>query len=75
MQQAAHIAETNFAFVDRMRREYDLSYKELADLTAYSEESVRAWFADHDSSKFRPVPDRAVTILRLQLEGKAKSKQ
>lgn len=75
MPQAATTVETNFAFVDRMRREYDLTFKELADLCVYSEESVRAWFADHDSSKFRPVPDRAVTILKLQLEGKPKTKQ
>ena len=60
----------NFEFVRGLKQAQNLSFKQLTELTGYSDESVRAWFSDHGSSKYRPVPDRAVTILKLKLDNK-----
>lgn len=70
MNQPAEVRETNFEFVETAKRQYDLTYKDLGRLTGYSKETVRAWFAPHNSTKFRAVPDRAVRLLRFELEGK-----
>lgn len=63
--------QTNFSFVSQIKTKQQLSYKQLAQLSEYSEESVRAWFADHSSSKFRGVPDRAVTIIKMKMKSEA----
>ena len=70
MNQPAEEQETNFEYVERVKRQFDLTYRKMAKLSGYSEESVRAWFANHNSSKFRTVPDRAVKILKLELNGR-----
>ena len=72
MTQAAQAQETNFEYVERIRKENDFTYKQLAKLSSYSRETVRAWFAPHGSSKFREVPDRAVRLLKFELQGKEK---
>ena len=67
MANTAEQTETNFAYVARMKEQHELTYRKLADLSCYSEESVRAWFSDPDSSKFRQVPDRAVKLLKMEI--------
>jgi len=57
----------NLEFVRQIRNENSLTYKQLSELSGYSEEYVRAWFAKEDSTKFRPVPDRAITIMKLKM--------
>ena len=72
MNQPAEIQETNFEFVERVKRKHEMTYKEMAKLVGYSSETVRAWFAPHNSSKFREVPDRAVRLLKFELQEKKK---
>lgn len=60
-------ATSNLDFVKQVRDENQYTHKQLSDLSGYSEEYVRSWFAKEDSSKFRTVPDRAVKIMKLQL--------
>jgi len=60
----------NLEFVQEIRTRNAMTYKELSKLAEYSEEYVRAWFASEGSSKHRPVPDRAVTIIKLKLTSK-----
>jgi len=57
----------NLDFVKQLKIENSYTYKQLSDLTEYSEEYVRAWFAKEDSTKYRPVPDRAITIAKLKM--------
>ncbi len=65
---ARQMSEENLNFVSSVRRKHSMSYRELARLSEYSEEYVRSWFAANGSSKYRPVPDRAVTIIKLKLK-------
>jgi hypothetical protein len=44
----------------------------LAELTGYSLWSVRAWFREFDDKGYRPIPNRALMILKLQKNGKRK---
>ena len=57
----------NLDFLKQIKIENSYTYKQLSDLTEYSEEYVRSWFAKQDSTKFRPVPDRAITIVKLKM--------
>lgn len=57
----------NLDFVKQIREENQYTYKQLSELSGYSEEYVRSWFAKEDSTKYRPVPDRAVTIMKLKI--------
>jgi hypothetical protein len=57
----------NLDFVKQVRSENSYTYKQLSDLTEYSEEYVRSWFAKKDSTKYRAVPDRAITIMKLKM--------
>lgn len=59
-------ADKNLAFMADVKRRHDMSSREMARLTEYSEDYVRAWFAPRNGPKFRPVPDRAVTIVKLK---------
>ncbi len=58
----------NLDFVTKVKDSHDMSYKELARLSEYSEEYVRSWFAQEGSAKYRAVPDRAVKIIKLKLK-------
>ena len=73
MNQPAETQETNFEFVERAKRTFGLTHKQMAKLTGYSAETVRAWFAPHGSSKFREVPDRAVRLLKFELQEKSQA--
>ena len=48
----------NLDFVTKVKDSHDMSYRELA----------RSWFAQEGSAKYRPVPDRAVKIIKLKLK-------
>lgn len=63
-------ADTNFEFMRDLKESKDMSYRELARLVEYSEDYVRGWFASKSSAKYRPVPNRAVSIARLKLNRK-----
>lgn len=60
--------DENLDFVTKVKDSHDMNYRELARLAEYSEEYVRSWFASQSSAKYRPVPDRAVKIIKLKLK-------
>jgi len=61
----------NFEYVRKLRHARGMSIKELAKLAEYSEDSVQQWFAPAGSDRYRTVPDRAITILKLKLRNNA----
>jgi hypothetical protein len=67
MPHANLLAEENLNYIRYVKDGHELTWKELSKLSGYSEEYVRAWFARPGSSKYRPVPDRAVTIVKLKI--------
>ena len=58
---------SNLDFVRKIKDENHYTYRELSELTEYSEEYVRAWFSPAEGPKFREVPNRAVSFLRLKM--------
>lgn len=66
MTQAATV-DPNLEFIKQIKEEKDMTHRQVADLTCYNIESVRAWFAPPDSSKFRAVPDRAVEMAKAKM--------
>jgi len=67
MADAHFMAEDNLKYIRRVKDGSNLTWRQLSQLTGYSDEYVRAWFAKPGSSKFRTVPDRAVTIVKLKM--------
>jgi hypothetical protein len=61
------LSEENLSYIRRVKDGNSLTWRQLSKLTGYSDEYVRAWFAKPNSSKFRTVPDRAVTIVKLKM--------
>jgi hypothetical protein len=61
------LTEENLNYIRSVKDGHNFTWKELSKLSEYSEEYVRAWFAKPNSSKYRPVPDRAVTIVKLKI--------
>ena len=57
----------NLRFIKTVRDHRRLTNQEVAELTEYSLGSVQAWFARPGGKRNRPVPDRAVKILKLKL--------
>jgi hypothetical protein len=62
------------AEVDRLEylkeaaKKYNLNHLDLAKYTGYSHDSVLSWFTDPSSTRHRPVPQRAVDRLKLELD-------
>jgi hypothetical protein len=59
-------SKSNLEFLRQLKDENHYTYKELSEITEYSEEYVRAWFSPQGGTKFRLVPDRAVSFARLK---------
>ena len=52
-----------------LAKEHQLNPEELATLTEYSRLSVDAWLMpDRTSDRARPVPGRAVSLLKAKIE-------
>ena len=52
-----------------LAKEHQLNPEELATLTEYSRSSVDAWLMpDRTSDRARPVPGRAVSLLKAKIE-------
>jgi len=64
--------DDNLEFMENVKRQNNFNHKQMARLTEYSEEAVRSWFAREDSSKFRRVPNRAVSIAKMKLSDSGK---
>lgn len=48
---------------------HGLSPSEVSTLTEYSMSSVEAWLMqDRESARARPVPERAISLMKLKLE-------
>lgn len=60
----------NFTALKRLSEEHTLSHEELVSFTEYSSDSVRAWFCKPGTERHRPVPDRALSLLRANLREK-----
>ena len=60
----------NLDYIRNLRSSRMLTNHEIAELSGYSLGSVKAWFSDKGSDRHRPVPDRAVTIIQLKLNGR-----
>ena len=58
----------NLDYIKRIQKQRQLTHAEIAELSGYSLGHVRAWFVKPSSSRFRPVPTRAVTIIQLKLK-------
>lgn len=53
----------------QIAQEHDLKPEELAALTEYSCSTVQAWLMpDRSSERARPVPGRAVSLLKAKIE-------
>ena len=71
MAQAAETLDPNLEFLKQIKEEQDMTHRQMARLTCYNIETVRAWFAPPGSSKYRAVPDRAVEIAKAKLSSGA----
>ena len=58
---------SNLAKLRTIADAHSLDQEEIAALTEYSIDSVRGWFG---SERYRPVPDRAMSLLRANLKDK-----
>lgn len=61
----------------QLMQEYGLKTEDLPDLTEYSRSTVDAWLMpDRASTRARPVPGRALSLLKAKIEAaKAKLNQ
>ena len=64
--------DDNLSYMENVKRQNNFNHRQMATLTEYSEETVRSWFAKEDSSKFRRVPNRAVSIAKMKLSDAGK---
>lgn len=64
--------DDNLEFMESVKAQNNYNHRQMAALTEYSEEAVRSWFAKEDSSKFRKVPNRAVSIAKMKLADSGK---
>lgn len=60
----------NLGILKHLAEEHSLDYEEIAAFTEYSLDSVRSWYCKPDSDRYRPVPDRALSLLRANLKEK-----
>ena len=61
-------SEDNLDFLREVKEKGAMTHKQVAELTCYEIDTVRAWFAPPDSTKFRKVPDRAVQLAKAKLQ-------
>lgn len=61
---------SNLAKLRTIADAHSLDQEEIAALTEYSIDSVRGWFCRTGSERYRPVPDRAMSLLRANLKDK-----
>ena len=61
-------SERNLRELVSLKREFQLDNAELAELCEYSAHYVERWLAAADATRRCPIPDRAMTIIRLKLE-------
>jgi DNA-binding transcriptional regulator YiaG len=57
------------AEIDEARRKLGLSVSELARMLDTDQQTVRRWRLDRSASTWRPMPARAVRLLRAYLDG------
>lgn len=60
-------SDSNLEFLTRVKLENEYTHRQMAELTCYEVETVRAWFAPEGSTKFRRVPDRAVELAKAKM--------
>lgn len=69
---------TVYQRVHEIRDDYELllalkklyCHREIAELTGYSIESVQGWSSKKESPRWRPIPPRAMEMVRLKLKMK-----
>jgi DNA-binding transcriptional regulator YiaG len=49
--------------------EYGLTNKQIAEMTGYAVDTVKAWRAERrpDSKKYRKMPERAMKLLKFEI--------
>lgn len=49
---------------------YDLSIEQISEMTGYAIDTVKAWRVSPESKKYRSMPERAMKLLKYEIEGK-----
>ena len=63
------VADNNAELKDLIRT-YGLSLDDVSAFTEYSLDMVKAWVSNPDSTRFRVMQDRALKLLKYEIEAR-----